>query len=136
MMSSATMAPITHQVTFRFDACCSRLLATLMILSYPLSLGLIISRIRSGCGFTRRVWDRTVRSGLGRADWAWSDERLGRLRQIGLTPIVGLLHHGSGPRHTSLVDPSLADGLAEFAGVVAARYPWVEQYTPVNEPLT
>ena len=27
-------------------------------------------------------------------------------------------------------------GLAEFAGAVAARFPWVEHWTPVNEPLT
>jgi dTDP-4-dehydrorhamnose reductase len=39
-------------------------------------------------------------------------------------------------RITSLIDPSFATGLAEFARAVAARYPWVDAYTPVNEPLT
>jgi dTDP-4-dehydrorhamnose reductase len=53
-----------------------------------------------------------------------------------MRPIVGLVHHGSGPRHTSLLDPSFAEGLAEFAAAVAERYPWVDGYTPVNEPLT
>ena len=53
-----------------------------------------------------------------------------------MTPIVGLTHHGSGPRSTSLIDPSFAEGLAQFAEAVAERYPWVEYYTPVNEPLT
>src|SRR5919202_725408 len=38
--------------------------------------------------------------------WEWADERLGRLRELGLRPIVGLIHHGSGPRDTSLLDPS------------------------------
>lgn len=46
------------------------------------------------------------------------------------------MHHGSGPRHTSLLYPRFAAGLARFAGAVAERFPWVEQWTPVNEPLT
>jgi dTDP-4-dehydrorhamnose reductase len=82
------------------------------------------------------LWERTAPDGLDRADWRWPDERLEALRTHGVTPIAGLIHHGSGPRHTSLVDPSFAEGLAEFAGAVAARYPWLEYYTPVNEPCT
>src|SRR4029453_14252375 len=27
-------------------------------------------------------------------------------------------------------------GVAEFAGAVAERFPWIEDWTPVNEPLT
>src|SRR5436190_9287700 len=53
-----------------------------------------------------------------------------------MNAIVGLVHHGSGPRHTSLVDDAFPEKLAEYAGRVAERYPWVEDYTPVNEPLT
>nr|MBA3824886.1 family 1 glycosylhydrolase [Ktedonobacterales bacterium] len=45
-------------------------------------------------------------------------------------------HHGSGPRATSLLDPGFAPGLAAYAAAFARRYPWVTQYTPVNEPLT
>ncbi len=82
------------------------------------------------------LWERTAPGGLGTADWSWADERLGRLRELGIAPIVGLLHHGSGPASTSLVDPALPDRLAEFAQAVAERYPWVRDYTPVNEPLT
>jgi beta-glucosidase/6-phospho-beta-glucosidase/beta-galactosidase len=51
-------------------------------------------------------------------------------------PIVGLLHHGSGPSTTDLLDPGFAAGLAAHAGRVAERYPHVEWWTPVNEPLT
>jgi dTDP-4-dehydrorhamnose reductase len=69
-------------------------------------------------------------------DWARPDERLTRLRALGVRPIVGLVHHGSGPPHTSLLDPMFADGLAAHAARVAERYPWVTDYTPVNEPLT
>jgi dTDP-4-dehydrorhamnose reductase len=82
------------------------------------------------------LWERTAPDGLANADWRWPDERLPALRQAGVTPIAGLVHHGSGPRHTSLTDPAFATGLAEYAGAVAARYPWIEYYTPVNEPLT
>lgn len=82
------------------------------------------------------LWERTAPDGLERADWRWADERLARLRTLGLTPIVGLCHHGSGPRSTSLIEPTFAEGLAAYARAVAERYPWVEWYTPVNEPLT
>jgi dTDP-4-dehydrorhamnose reductase len=34
------------------------------------------------------------------------------------------------------VAPDFPEKLAEYAGAVAQRYPWVEYYTPVNEPCT
>lgn len=82
------------------------------------------------------LWERTAPNGLERADWSWPDERLKRLRELSIRTIAGLVHHGSGPRHTSLLDPEFAEGLAEYAGAVAERYPWLDAYTPVNEPLT
>jgi dTDP-4-dehydrorhamnose reductase len=82
------------------------------------------------------LWEHVAPHSLSQPDWCWSDERLPQLRQLGIEPIVGLVHHGSGPRYTSLVDDNFAEGLARFAGMVAQRYPWVQYYTPVNEPLT
>jgi dTDP-4-dehydrorhamnose reductase len=82
------------------------------------------------------LWERTAPNGLARASWDWADRRLARLAELGLRPIIGLVHHGSGPRDTSLLDPDFPSRLAEFAGAVARRYPWVTAYTPVNEPLT
>lgn len=82
------------------------------------------------------LWERIAPNGLETADWSWADERLGRLRELGIRPIVGLVHHGSGPCDTSLVDPEFPEKLAVFARAVAKRYPWVTYYTPVNEPLT
>jgi dTDP-4-dehydrorhamnose reductase len=82
------------------------------------------------------LWEKTAPLGPERADWTWADARLGRLRELGVRPIVGLLHHGSGPPHTSLVDPAFPFELARYARAVAERFPWVEDYTPVNEPLT
>ncbi|MFN7139991.1 MAG: family 1 glycosylhydrolase [Limisphaerales bacterium] len=69
-------------------------------------------------------------------DWSWADARMEAIRNHRIQPIVGLVHHGSGPRHTSLLESSFVDGLAAYARQVAERYPWVEMYTPVNEPLT
>jgi dTDP-4-dehydrorhamnose reductase len=82
------------------------------------------------------LWERTAPDGVDKADWSWSDERLPALQQLGVTPIVGLVHHGSGPRHTSLVSSDFPEKLADYAGAVARRYPWVEYYTPVNEICT
>ena len=82
------------------------------------------------------IWERTAPNGLESADWSWADERLERLRYLDIRPIVGLVHHGSGPRDTSLIDPAFPEKLAVYARAVAERYPWVTHYTPVNEPLT
>ncbi|MDB5743378.1 MAG: family oxidoreductase [Polaromonas sp.] len=69
-------------------------------------------------------------------DWAWHDTRLHRLQALGIAPIAGLVHHGSGPAYTSLVDSAFPDIVAAHAERVARRYPWITQYTPINEPLT
>ncbi len=82
------------------------------------------------------LWERTAPARLADADWRWPDERLACLRDLGITPIVGFLHHGSGPRHTHLLDPALPEALAGYARSVARRYPSLDRYTPVNEPLT
>jgi len=82
------------------------------------------------------LWERTWPGADRAPDWSHADRTLQRLRDFGIRPIVGLVHHGSGPSHTSLLHDSFISGLARFAGEVARRYPWVEDYTPVNEPLT
>ena len=82
------------------------------------------------------LWERVAPASLDRAEFGWTDERLSRIRELGMRPIVGLVHHGSGPGYTSLLDPAFPDLLARYARMVAERYPWVTDYTPVNEPLT
>lgn len=82
------------------------------------------------------LWERVSPLPDRAPDWRWSDARLERMRQRGIRPIVGLVHHGSGPAHTDLLDPLFAEGLAAHAAAVAQRYPWIEDWTPVNEPLT
>jgi dTDP-4-dehydrorhamnose reductase len=82
------------------------------------------------------VWETVAPDRPDRFDWAWHDERLGRARQLGIRPIAGLLHHGSGPAYSNLLDPAFPDLFAAYARRVAERYPWIDLYTPVNEPLT
>lgn len=81
------------------------------------------------------LWEKTVRD-AGRCDWGWAEPRLCRMRELDLRPIAGLIHHGSGPPSTNLLDPSFASRLADYARQVAEHFPWIEDYTPVNEPLT
>ena len=82
------------------------------------------------------LWERVAPASLDRPDWSWTDERLERMSALGIRPIAGLVHHGSGPRYTSLLDPHFPELLARYARMVAGRYPWLTDYTPVNEPLT
>lgn len=82
------------------------------------------------------LWERVSPSHPELADWRWSDARLQRLKSLSIRPIVGLTHHGSGPLYTHLLDPDFATGLAAHAEAVARRYDWIEDWTPVNEPLT
>src|SRR3954462_11584476 len=82
------------------------------------------------------LWERIARADPAGRAWEWTDAQMQRLRELGLDPIVGLMHHGSGPRDTDLLDPRFPERLADFAHEVAARYPWVTRFTPINEPLT
>jgi dTDP-4-dehydrorhamnose reductase len=69
-------------------------------------------------------------------DWRWISRQLNLLRENNIIPIAGLVHHGSGPSFTSLEDPLFAEKLGSYASRVARQFPWLEYYTPVNEPLT
>lgn len=82
------------------------------------------------------IWETIAPDHPDACDWTWHDARLGRLRELGIAPIAGLVHHGSGPRYTNLLDPAFPGLLARHAQRVAMRYPWIEMFTPVNEPLT
>jgi dTDP-4-dehydrorhamnose reductase len=82
------------------------------------------------------LWERTAPSLKGPPDFSWSDQRLNRIRELGMHPIVGLLHHGSGPRYTNLLADNFASAFGVYARAVAERYPWIEDWNPINEPLT
>ncbi len=80
--------------------------------------------------------ERVAPRSLDDCAFEWSDVRLARLRDLGVEPIVGLVHHGSGPRRTHLCDPAFPAEIAAYARLVAERYPDVRAYTPINEPNT
>lgn len=82
------------------------------------------------------LWERVAPDRPEEMDWTWVDRRLARLRELGMKPIAGLVHHGSGPHYTDLVSDSFVEGMARYARALAERHPWIEMYTPVNEPLT
>jgi dTDP-4-dehydrorhamnose reductase len=82
------------------------------------------------------LWERVAPRRPDERDWTWTDARLERIRALGMRPIAGLLHHGSGPHYTSLVDDGFVAGFAAYARAAAERYPWIEDWTPINEPLT
>lgn len=75
-------------------------------------------------------WEHFDKTG----SWAFADRMLGCMDRLGLRPILGLLHHGSGPSSTGLLDPAFPEKFASFALQTAQRYPWVLDYTPINEP--
>ncbi len=82
------------------------------------------------------LWERVAPERPDARDWRWSDERLAEIDRLGMRAIVGLLHHGSGPRYTSLLADDFVALFADHARAVAERYPHVIDWTPVNEPLT
>ncbi len=81
------------------------------------------------------LWERCAGEAAAEG-WAWHDRQLSALRGHGIDVVAGLVHHGSGPDGTSLLDPLFPEKLAVHAGQAAARFPSVAAWTPVNEPLT
>jgi dTDP-4-dehydrorhamnose reductase len=81
------------------------------------------------------LWGRTARAHED-TDWAWASRRLERLAELGIRPIVGLLHHGFGPEGIDPLDPGWPAAFGRYAAEVARRFPAVTDFLPINEPLT
>jgi dTDP-4-dehydrorhamnose reductase len=82
------------------------------------------------------LWETIAPESPDELDFSWHDERLAKLQALGIRVVGGLVHHGSGPRYTDLLDDGFAQRLGDFASRVARRYPWIDMWTPINEPLT
>ena len=82
-------------------------------------------------------WHR-VEEVEGTFDWRHTDEVLGAMRDLGLRPIVDLVHHTSYPRWIdgSFADPRFGPAFLRYAEAFARRYPWIEEYTLFNEPFS
>ena len=124
--------------------------------SYPMAMGANGSVVRRDlleeCGhykywqtdlnLVRDLGLRYLRYGLpyhrvslarDRYDWEFADLVMAEMRRLGITPILDLLHFGVPDWLGSFQNPELPVEFARYARAVAARYPWVRFYTPVNE---
>ena len=82
------------------------------------------------------LWERVAPESPSERDFSWHDERVERIHGHGIGIIAGLMHHGSGPRYTHLLDADFPKLFADYACAVAKRYPAIELWNPINEPLT
>jgi dTDP-4-dehydrorhamnose reductase len=82
------------------------------------------------------LWEKHEPQKNVEINWTWTEGQLNKLREKGIGVIAGLVHHGSGPSFTNLSDPQFPYLLASYAKKVAEKFPWINHYTPVNEPLT
>jgi dTDP-4-dehydrorhamnose reductase len=82
------------------------------------------------------LWEAHEQEENQEIDWTRSTKQFEKIRDHGIVPIAGLIHHGSGPKFTSLTDPAFAEKFSRYTAKVARQFPWLEYYTPVNEPLT
>ncbi|HUQ07447.1 MAG TPA: family 1 glycosylhydrolase [Kofleriaceae bacterium] len=71
--------------------------------------------------------------GDGRHDWAFADETFGELRRRELIPIADLCHFGVPDWIGNFQNPDFPAAFARYARAFAARFPWVQLYTPINE---
>ena len=81
-------------------------------------------------------WQR-VEPRPGHYDWSHTDEVMEHMRATGMRPIVDLVHHTSYPRWLTdgFADARFGPAFLAYADAVAARYPWIEEYTLFNEPF-
>lgn len=82
------------------------------------------------------LWEKHQPVKDGAIDWSETENKLNILKDYEIEPIIGLVHHGSGPDYVNLLDDTFANGLAEYAEQLINRFPSLIYFTPINEPLT
>ena len=92
----------------------------------------------AGAGMARWgvPWHR-VQPGRDRFEWEWLDACAARFAEVGVTPVVDLMHYGT-PLwlEHEFASPEYPELVAEYARQVATRYAGVfDVFTPLNEPL-
>jgi beta-glucosidase/6-phospho-beta-glucosidase/beta-galactosidase len=92
----------------------------------------------AGAGFVRWgvPWYR-IQPERDRWDWSWLDGVFDRFAELGLRPIVDLMHYGTPLWMDGQFDAAdYPDRVAEYSVRVAERYAsTVTDYTPLNEPM-
>lgn len=71
--------------------------------------------------------------GPDRYDWEFADHVMPAMREMGIIPILDLLHFGLPDWMGGFQNPEFPILFANYCEAVAQRYPWVRYYTPVNE---
>ena len=68
--------------------------------------------------------------------WDWTDAAIERMLEVGIQPIIDLVHYGLPSWiDRAFLNPDFPEYMAEYAGRVAERYKGrVHAYTPLNEP--
>jgi len=66
-------------------------------------------------------------------DWSFADEGFAELKRLGIVPVVDLCHFGVPDWIGDFQNPDFPEHFANYAQAFAARFPWVQLYTPVNE---
>ncbi len=71
--------------------------------------------------------------GDGKYDWDFTDLCMAEIDRLDLHPVVDLCHFGVPDWIGDFQNPDLPELFARYATDFAARFPWVQCYTPVNE---
>lgn len=71
--------------------------------------------------------------GHGKYDWSFADQTFEDLRRRDIVPITDLCHFGVPDWIGNFQNPDFPRLFGQYAHDFAARYPWVQLYTPVNE---
>ena len=74
-----------------------------------------------------------VYTGPDKYDWTFSDLAFGDLRRRDILPIADLCHFGVPDWIGNFQNPDFPELFAQYAAAFAARFPWIQLYTPVNE---
>jgi beta-glucosidase/6-phospho-beta-glucosidase/beta-galactosidase len=75
----------------------------------------------------------SVHEGPGKYDWSFSDEVFNEMKELGIIPLVDLCHFGVPDWIGNFQNSDWPRYFAEYAGAFAARYPYLQFYTPINE---
>lgn len=71
--------------------------------------------------------------GPERYDWSFADETFEELRRRNIIVIADLCHFGVPDWVGNFQNPDFPELFSVYAKAFAARYPWVQLYTPINE---